>query len=344
MYGFISKEDGMIQNEQIESLLVRYYNGELDEKEVQDIKAWIDASAANRKIASEVYHICFAADSYMMETKTGEALARTRKRIASGRFRRAVKAIERIAAALLLPVAGLSGWFISEYLDQRDSIIEVRSTAGMVSCVTLPDETKVWLNSDSYLRYPSRFGKERRVTLTGEGYFDVTKDSRHEFVVEAGPTEVVVHGTEFNVDSYEDEIRTTLVSGSVSIRYENGDHHHRYLTLKPSQQAIYDAETGTMRLVNENVLSNTSWKDGKIILDNTSLEDALRMIGNKYNVRFQIKNAALKGYNFTGTFSNQSLDRILHYFSISSDLHFKQVGCGESDRDGQPGRTVFEVS
>ena len=63
MYGFISKKDGMIQNEQIESLLVRYYNGELDEKEVQDIKAWIDASAANRKIASEVYHICFAADN-----------------------------------------------------------------------------------------------------------------------------------------------------------------------------------------------------------------------------------------------------------------------------------------
>ena len=108
MYGFISKEDGMIQNEQIESLLVRYYNGELDEKEVQDIKAWIDASAANRKIASEVYHICFAADSYMMETKTGEALARTRKRIASGRFRRAVKAIERIAAALLLVLSGCS--------------------------------------------------------------------------------------------------------------------------------------------------------------------------------------------------------------------------------------------
>lgn len=344
MYGFISKEDGMIQNEQIESLLVRYYNGELDEKEEQDIKAWIDASAANRKIASEVYHICFAADSYMMETKAGEALARTRKRIASGRFRRAVKAIERIAAALLLPVAGLSGWFISEYMAQRESIIEVRSTAGMVSCVTLPDETRVWLNSDSYLRYPSRFGKERRVTLTGEGYFDVTKDSRHKFVVEAGPTEIVVHGTEFNVDSYEDEIRTTLVSGSVGIRYENGDHHQRYLTLKPSQQAIYDAETGTMRLINENVLSNTSWKDGKIILDNTSLEDALRMIGNKYNVRFQIKDEALKGYNFTGTFSNQSLDRILHYFSISSDLHFRQVGSGEPDRDGQTCRTVFEVS
>ena len=84
--------------------------------------------------------------------------------------------------------------------------------------------------------------------------------------------------------------------------------------------------------------------DGKIILDNTSLEDALRMIGNKYNVRFQIKDEALKGYNFTGTFSNQSLDRILHYFSISSDLHFRQVGSGEPDRDGQTCRTVFEVS
>ena len=340
---FIS-EESMTQKEQMESLLVRYYNGELDKKEIQDIRAWIDASPDNRATAEDVYHICFAADAMRMEEKTDAAFAETRRKIISGRFRKAVKNLERAAAVLLLPIIGLSGWFIYDYFIQTESIIEVYSTAGMISCVTLPDDTKVWLNSDSYLRYPSRFGKERRVTLTGEGYFDVTKDSRREFVVEAGPTEVVVHGTEFNVDSYDDEILTTLVSGSVSIRYENRDNRSKCLTLKPSQKAIYDTKTGVMRLVNENVLSGTSWKDGKIILDNTSLEEALRMIGNKYNVRFVIKENSIRQYNFTGTFSNQSLDRILHYFSMSSDLHFRQIATGEADRDGLSERTVFEVS
>ena len=69
-----------------------------------------------------------------------------------------------------------------------------------------------------------------------------------------------------------------------------------------------------------NIPCNTSWKEGKIILSNTPLKDALRMIGNKYNVSFNIRNDELLGNTFTGTFSNQSLDLILKHFSISSKI------------------------
>lgn len=72
-------------------------------------------------------------------------------------------------------------------------MVEIRSTTGMISAVTLPDNTRVWLNSNSKLVYPTRFsGKERRVRLCGEGYFEVTKDPKHKFVVEAKSTEVEV--------------------------------------------------------------------------------------------------------------------------------------------------------
>ena len=330
----------------MESKLIRYYNGELSSEEIIEVESWMNASAENMKTAEQVCYICFATDAYEMKTSvdTEKALRKVRKSIAKGKLRGYVRKFERIAAMLLLPFIGITAYLLADLSREYNPVQEIRSAAGMVSCVTLPDNSKVWLNSDSYLRYPSRFGKERRVVLYGEGYFEVSKDPRHKFIVEAKNSEIVVHGTEFNIESYDDEyVRTTLVSGIVDMCYEDQNHHRKALRLMPSQQASYNTKTGVMHLREENVLCNTSWKDGKVVLDNTSLEDALRMIGNKYNVHFILKNDAHRHYRFTGTFSNQSLDVILRYFSISSKINFRQIDERQTGRDGSAGRSVYEV-
>ena len=335
-----------MEDTQMESLLVRYYNGELSAEDIDKVETWMKASASNMKLAEQVYYICFASDALDMKRRvdTGKAFRKVRGRISAERFKGFLRKVERVAAVMLLPFIGLTAWLLFEMAGDFTSSVEIRSTAGMVSCVTLPDNSKVWLNSDSFLRYPSRFGKERRVTLYGEGYFEVTKDPKHKFIVEAKNAEVVVHGTEFNVESYEDEyVRTTLVSGVVDMNYDDRNHHRKSLRLMPSQQAVYNTKTGVMHLREENVLCNTSWRDGKIVLDNTSLEDALRMIGNKYNVSFIIKNDNHRHYKFTGTFSNQNLDVILRYFNISSNIRFRQVDERQTGRDGSAGRSVYEV-
>ncbi len=335
-----------MEETQMESLLVRYYGGELSTEEIREVETWMKASAANMKTAEQIYYICFASDA--LEAKksidTGKAYRKVRGRIFYGKMRGFVRKAERIAAVMLLPFIGLTAYLLFNVARDFTSTVEIRSTAGMVSCVTLPDDSRVWLNSDSYLRYPSRFGKERRVTLYGEGYFEVSKDPKHKFIVEAQNSEVVVHGTEFNVEAYGDDyVRTTLVSGIVDMNYDDQNHHRKALRLMPSQQATYNTRTGVMYLREENVLCNTSWRDGKIVLDNTSLEDALRMIGNKYNVKFIIKNADHRHYKFTGTFSNQNLDVILRYFNISSDIRFRQIDERPTGRDGSAGRSVYEV-
>lgn len=327
-------------------MLVRYYGGELDAEEIAAVEAWMRESADNMKLAEQVYHICFAADAYMMKTTvdTDKAFAKVHRRIVAERIRSAFRHFERVAAVLILPFIGLAAYLAYDLSQEFNSVNEVRSAAGMVSCITLPDNSKVWLNSDSYLRYPSRFGRERRVTLYGEGYFEVSKDPKHKFIVEAKSSEVVVHGTEFNVESYDDEyVRTTLVSGVVDMCYDDQNHHRKALRLMPSQQAVYNTKTGLMHLSEENVRCNTSWKDGKIVLDNTSLDDALRLIGNKYNVRFIVREESHKHYKFTGTFSNQSLDVILRYFSMSSDINFRQVDILRSGEGASEGRSVYEV-
>lgn len=330
----------------MEGLLVRFYNGETTAEETARVESWMQLSDDNRKIAEQVYYLCFAADALdaREQIDTAAAFKRVRLRIRTERWRRGFRRLERVAAVLLLPLVLLSGWLLVHFGSEFNTMVEIRSTTGMVSCVTLPDNTRVWLNSDSYLRYPARFGKERRVTLFGEGYFDVAKDPDHKFVVEARTVEIEVYGTEFNIEAYDNDcIRTTLVSGRVGVRYDDQLHHRQLVRMMPNQQAIYDARTGFMYLNVADISCNTSWKDGCIVLNNTSLEDALRVIGNKYNVQFRILDDRLRRNKFTGTFSNQSLDVILRYFNISSNIRFKQIEQPQDDRDASAGRPLFEV-
>ncbi|WP_418990937.1 FecR domain-containing protein [Alistipes sp.] len=336
-----------MEENRIEGLLVRYYNGELEQGRIAEVERWMRASAENRRLAEQVYYLCFSVDALQAREQidTAAALGKVRSRIRTGLWRRALRRFERAAAILLLPLAVVSAWLLARTGGELSTMVEIRSTTGMVSVVTLPDATRVWLNSDSYLRYPARFtGDERRVTLYGEGYFDVAKDARRKFVVAAHSAEIEVYGTEFNVEAYDgDHIRTTLVSGRVGMKYDDASHRRQTVRMLPDQQAIYNARTGILYLNEADVTCNTSWKEGKIVLHNTSLEDALRMIGNKYNVQFLIRNDNLRSNKFTGTFSNQSLDVILRYFNLSSNIRFKQLDEPQAGHGGPAGRAVFEV-
>ena len=330
----------------IEKLLVRYYNDELPADQTARVAAWIAASEENRKIAEQVYYICFAAETQEANAAldTAAALRKVKGRIRTEKWRRMLRQTERAAAVMLLPLVGLSAYLLMQVGYKYNSMVEIRSTTGMVSSVTLPDDTRVWLNSNSYLRYPAKFtGKERRVVLYGEGYFDVTKDPERKFVVEAQSTEIEVYGTEFNVEAYDDEyIRATLVSGRIGMKYDDANHRRQLVQMMPDQQITYNARTGVIYLNTANIPCNTSWKEGKIVLSNTPLKDALRMIGNKYNVSFNIRNDELLGNTFTGTFSNQSLDLILKHFSISSKIKFRRIDQTAGDK-ASAGRAVFEV-
>jgi transmembrane sensor len=145
----------------------------------------------------------------------------------------------------------------------------------------LPDGTKVYLNAGSSLKYPVRFaGNERRVTLTGEGYFEVTKNVKKPFIVNTINQTIKVLGTHFSVSSYDwDTARTTLAEGKVEVRASTG----QKTLLTPNNQAIVIQQGIIIRKVN--AASLTEWKDGLFIFKNTSLKDGLRQISGWYNVR-----------------------------------------------------------
>ncbi len=328
----------------IEALLIRYYDKELSEEETLMLNRWMDESPENKKTAEEVYKLCYMVDVAKSESDTGNAYREIRSKIRSQRRTNIFRRMQKVAAILAIPLLGVSAYLLYTVNRENSAIIELSTTTGMVSSVTLPDNSKVWLNSNSTIKYPAKFsGKERRVELCGEAYFDVAEDRRNKFVVEAKNVEVEVYGTEFNVEAYGEDhiIRTTLVEGSVGLKYDAPGDQKQIIRMVPNQIVSYDSRSKSLSMDAGNAQVNSSWKNGKIVLRDTSLEDALRIIGNKYNVSFSILDRQLLDNTYMGTFTNQSLEVIIKHFSMSSNINFREIPLEQKEEIS--GRRVIEV-
>lgn len=149
--------------------------------------------------------------------------------------------------------------------------------------LSLPDGTGVWLNSASSIRYPTVFtGKERRVSITGEAFFEVAKNSTMPFLVDVnGGSEVQVLGTSFNVNAYQDRglVKTTLLQGSVRI-LSNGDQQ----VLLPGQQAQLSGTTAIKIIEQADIGQVTAWKNGLFNFNNEDLRSVMEEIGRWYDM------------------------------------------------------------
>ena len=338
----------MTDNNISESLLVRYFASDVNDEERAAVEAWIASDDENRKIAEQIYYITFAADTLdtMRRVDVAAAKRRVHGRIAASRRRRILGVFQRVAAALFIPLLAVTAYLIIKggADELPGGYVELRTSAGMVSTVTLPDSTQVWLNSNSYIKYPTRFVADRDVELVGEAYFKVTRDGRTRFRVHTPSMQVEVMGTEFNVDAYDNPnrtVRTTLVNGSVNLLYSDNDGCNHVIEMSPGQCASFDKSLKSVTVDMADVESVVSWRDGKIVLNRTSLADALRMIENHFNVEFVVRNPMLYKHNFTGVFADQSLETILDHFRYSSHMHFRRTD--PRDRASVTGREIIEV-
>lgn len=180
--------------------------------------------------------------------------------------------------------------------------------------ITLPDGTKVWLNAESILTYPTHFdGDERIVTLSGEGYFAVARDERKTFKVIANGQQVDVLGTEFNISAYADagDIRTTLVKGRVSVGSAEGHATGvRPVVLNPGQQA-QNTGAGEIVVHDVNVTPYISWKDGIFYFDETKLVTAMNQLSRWYDVEISYQ-GQIPDTHFYGEISrNKTLKEVL---------------------------------
>jgi transmembrane sensor len=187
--------------------------------------------------------------------------------------------------------------------------------------VTLPDGTKVWLNAESSLRFPTAFTeKERAVELTGEAYFEVAPNKNKPFLVKTGQSNTRVLGTSFNIMAYKDEgpVKTTLLEGAVKI-----DEDGHSALLQPGEQGIFNGGSISTKMVNTRAV--VAWKDGYYFFDRTPVETVMRQIARWYNVDIVYKGAVPKDEIVGRIPRTAYVSDVLHIMELIG-IHFKIEG------------------
>ncbi|WP_432712066.1 FecR family protein [Pedobacter sp.] len=190
--------------------------------------------------------------------------------------------------------------------------------------VILPDGTHVWLNAASSLRYPPVFkGSARTVQVTGEAYFEVTKDPKKPFRVESDNQIIEVLGTQFNINAYKDEPRvtTTLLEGSVKILNLK---NNATVLLNPGEQSALSSKG--LRVTHVDPEQFVAWKNDKFIFTNANIESIMRQVSRWYNVTVEYRGdmSEEKFGGRTSRFSN--LAELLEIIELTDHVHFEIEG------------------
>lgn len=181
--------------------------------------------------------------------------------------------------------------------------------------ITLSDGTKVWLNSETKLKFPVNFteGKTRGVELVyGEAYFEVSPSTAHkgaDFKVYQNKQVVRVIGTEFNIKAYKDDpvISTTLVEGKVEMQFANVKQK-----LIPNQRANFDLKTNKVKIAKVDVYNEICWKDGVFSFEDKPLDEIMKVLSRWYDIQVVFENESIKNEQFNGVLiKDRKIEEIL---------------------------------
>ena len=225
----------------------------------------------------------------------------------------------RIAALWVIPLLSVSAslYFITkaqqmEQAMEKISYVEHYVTSGKRELVVLPDSSKVWLNSNTLLIYPSTFyGNKREVYLSGQGYFDVRPDKQLPFTVKTNAIDIRVLGTKFDLSAYPDaeKISATLETGSINVSIKNKEQSY---TLLPNERLVYSIDTNDVSLTKVKVENYISWKNGGLLFKDDSFDTVIRTLERVYNVSVHLKTSAYSTNSLTIHFKqNETLENVL---------------------------------
>jgi transmembrane sensor len=230
------------------------------------------------------------------------------------------------AAACAVIVAFIGALVSKSIVNQSELVkeIEVVVPRGETRNILLPDNTVVFLNSDTKLSYNTSFGKKKReVSLAGEAFFNVTYKEGKPFIVNTPENIIKVLGTAFNVNTYPDENlhQISLERGKIEVSDQNKD----YFALLPNQTYLLLRNSGSSKIFKtEHVEDYSSWSRGKIILRNQRFSDMARDLERSHNVVFDIQNERVLTSRYTGEFSREeSIRKILDIIRLTSHFEFE---------------------
>lgn len=235
--------------------------------------------------------------------------------------RSSMQSFLRIAAMVTI-VAGL-GWLLLEVSSPGKVVVASAADEKNIE-VLLADGSKVYLNHDSRLIYSGRFGRnERKVTLKGEAFFDITPDPSRPFIIDAGNARVRVLGTSFNVitDNGNNEVEVYVSTGTVMLSSNDGS---RSMTLEPDFVGKLSSDK-TSQTLNTNV-NYLSWHTDMLSFDGERLDIVFADLRRTFNIDIVAADTAINDYRLTSMFDNQPHDTIIQVICTTFNLRSVREG------------------
>jgi ferric-dicitrate binding protein FerR (iron transport regulator) len=349
--------------EEIKDDLVSFLAGKMDETKANSLLHWLSEDVERKKFFEQIKQIWHSSaivnnsdkfnskiawNDIVKELEKSQVKNKNRRLIAWSGYKIAVS----IAASLIAGIFISKIWF-GETKTLKNNYIEMVAPLGSRSELTLPDGTKVWLNSGSKITFTSEFGTSTRyLNLEGEAYFKVAKNKKIPFIVHAADLNITALGTAFNVKAYNEEklIETTLEEGSIKIENTKKVKDKRVIYLRPKQKAVYN-KTSTPVIVNTEepeIINNkpitkkielvpvalkidsvpdtriyTSWKEPRWIFRHEALKNLAVKLERKYDVSIVFKDSYLKDYSFSGSLQDESIEQVFEAIKMVAPIDYK---------------------
>lgn len=309
-----------------ETHILAYIKRELSDDEIRECDALMQSSHEFAETVKHLRYIYNLSEDLrkQKDIDTVSAWNKVSHKIIFSGFKRKIWNISRTAAAILLPLFLLYQYAVKPVLENEPAeMITLTSAPGIVTEVVLPDGSKVWLNAQSKLTYPMQFkDKERTVQLSGEAYFSVVADRKNRFnVVTPNDITISAYGTEFNVNAYQEEpdYSITLAKGHIEVTTANIVNKEE---LEAGQKIILNSKTSNPIIVEADTYVETAWKDGKMVFRREKLETIAQKLSRRFGVIVQLEDNVLKEYEYTATFTDETLEDILDLLKRSSPIAY----------------------
>ncbi len=301
----------------LNQLLSRYMAGTINDEGLEKLKILVGITDDD-ELSKHVSRLWMELE--MEENPTARILNEIYETIRPVQKRRIVlKNIRRFTgAAAILLILLLSALSFHLYttrengyiIDAHDIIVQTER--GQQATVILPDGSKVKLNAGSLLRYKQNYGQENRwVDLSGEAFFEITKDERKTFTLQTEHVDIQVLGTSFNVYSYddEDEVEMTLISGKIKIIPHAEPKNIIYLS--PNEKFFYNKNSGKTKVQNTDNRFETAWLRGALVFRSEPIQNVLKKIERKYGVTIHLNIPSIENDKFTGSIESEYITEVM---------------------------------
>jgi transmembrane sensor len=325
----------MEESRDINDIIIASLSGEATPDEMNQLKCWLQKSDKNLRdfeILRQFWnnsHTSFTIDNHedvynklnLLIYQEAPVIPIKAKKRSPGLI-----AWASVAAVVLLTIV-FNFLFIQKHQEVPVQIsveqIEKSNPAGRKSRIILPDSSLVWLNSESRISYYNTYGEaERVVWLDGEAYFEVKQNKDQIFKVITDDITTTALSTSFNINTYNNLIKVSLITGKVKIENSRGGIHESDLILNPGEEIVYDIQKAQLFKQKSDVNEALYWKDRIISFKRASFNEVIETLGRWYGVQFIIDEPMDKNWNFTGKFYNETLENVLLAISFARQFEF----------------------